>query len=93
MYCFMRDFSYKNTAHELCDPTLGNDCALLSTVTIAAWFRCCREITVDNFLNTQAKKPKLWGIPESGSPITVLVPYVTVRYLKNVYRKHCKCQS
>ncbi|XP_046141561.1 uncharacterized protein LOC114882236 [Osmia bicornis bicornis] len=71
MYCFTSDFSYEVTATEVSD--VGEDQEVLSTDTIAAWFRYCREMIVDHVCKMQAGKPKLGGIDEGGSAIVVQI--------------------
>nr|XP_034183629.1 uncharacterized protein LOC117605923 [Osmia lignaria]XP_034183630.1 uncharacterized protein LOC117605923 [Osmia lignaria] len=71
MYCFTSDFSYEVTATEVSD--VGEDEEVLSTDTIAAWFRYCREMIVDHVCKMQAGKPKLGGIDEGGSAIVVQI--------------------
>ncbi|XP_076248071.1 uncharacterized protein LOC143187738 [Calliopsis andreniformis] len=72
MYCFTRDFSCEDTAHELCDFT-EEDSTNLSSATISAWYQYCREMVVDHLSKIQAGMPKLGGISESGSRIIVQI--------------------
>ncbi|XP_029046875.1 uncharacterized protein LOC114877909 [Osmia bicornis bicornis] len=72
IYCFTRDFSYENTAHELCDFT-SEQPVVISSATIAAWYPYCRELIIDQFSQIQLGKSKLGGISESGSPIVVQI--------------------
>ncbi|XP_076378637.1 uncharacterized protein LOC117220477 isoform X2 [Megalopta genalis] len=74
MYCFTRDLSYAYTTHELCDFNVDTDhVSTLSSSTIAAWFRYCREMIVDHFPKMQLDKPKLGGISAAGKPVTIQI--------------------
>lgn len=75
IYCFTRDFSYENAAHELCDFT-SEQPVVIPYATIAAGYQYCRELIIDRVSQIQSGKPKLGGISESGSPIVVQVPCI-----------------
>ena len=75
MHCFTRDMSYEDTMHEVCNMSGESveECSMLSSATINAWFRYCREMIIDHFQDIQVGKPKLGGKTECGLAIVVEV--------------------